>query len=196
MVSLSKGQKVSLEKAMTLCRVGLGWDPNKYYGNEDFDLDVSAFLLGAGGKVKRDVDFVFYKNKRHPSGAVTVSEDDTTGGKSDGGDDEYLIIDFTRVPSDIEKIVIAVSIYNGIKKKQNFGQVSNAYVRVLKVRNENDENGSEVVRFDLNEEFSTEQSVIACEIQRNGSEWKFNAIGAGYPFGLEGICAKFGVNVG
>ena len=195
MVVLQKGQRVSLDKGMKLCLVGLGWDPNTYRSRYDFDLDASVFLVGANGRVRSDDDFVFYGNQTHISGSVKSRGDDRTGGNSDDGDDEQIIIDLDRVPSYVDKIVVTVTIYDAADRGQNFGQVSNAYVRVVKIRNEYDEYGEEVVRFDLDEEFTDETAVVACEIVRSGSEWKFCSVGAGYRGELVGLCRKFGVNV-
>lgn len=194
-VNLSKGQRVSLDKSMTMALVGLGWDPNRYDGGYDFDLDASAFLLGKNGKVLRDEDFIFYGNQEHRSGSVKSMGDDTSGGNSEDGDDEQIFIDFTKVPPEIEKIAITVTIYDAPVRKQNFGQVSNAYVRVARISGPNDTVGTEVLRFDLGEEFSIETAIVVCEIYRNGSEWKFNAVGAGYQGGLEALCRSYGVNV-
>lgn len=194
-VNLSKGQRVSLDKNMTMALVGLGWDPNRYDGGYDFDLDASAFLLGKNGKVRNDADFVFYGNQEHNSGSVKSMGDDTSGGNSEEGDDEQIFIDFKKVPPDIDKIAITVTIYDAPVRKQNFGQVSNAYVRVARISGPTDTVGSEVLRFDLGEEFSVETAIVVCEIYRSGSEWKFNAVGAGYQGGLEALCRSFGVNV-
>ena len=194
-VNLSKGQRVSLDKSMTMALVGLGWDPNRYDGGYDFDLDASAFLLGKNGKVRRDEDFVFYGNQEHASGSVKSMGDDTTGGNSEDGDDEQIFIDFSKIPSDIDKIAITVTIYEAQERRQNFGQVSNAYVRVAKIAGPNDTVGTEVLRFDLGEEFSIETAIVVCEIYRSGSEWKFNAVGAGYQGGLYALCKSYGVNV-
>lgn len=195
MVSLAKGQKVSLDKNMNLCLVGLGWDPNKYKGTEDFDLDASVFLLGADGKVTSDNDFVFYGNAVHNSGSVRSLGDDRTGKNSEEGDDERIIMNLSRIPAAIQKIVIVVTINDAKEREQNFGQVSNAYVRVVKIKKETDVDGDEVVRYNLDEEFSDETGVMACEITRNGNEWRFGAVGIGYQCGLEAFCAKFGVEV-
>ena len=194
-VNLSKGQRVSLDKNMTMALVGLGWDPNRYDGGYDFDLDASAFLLGKNGKVRSDADFVFYGNQEHNSGSVKSMGDDTSGGNSEEGDDEQIFIDFSKVPSDIDKIAITVTIYDAPVRKQNFGQVSNAYVRVARISGPTDTVGTEVLRFDLGEEFSIETAIVVCEIYRSGNEWKFNAVGAGYQGGLEALCKSFGVNV-
>ena len=195
MVNLSKGQKLSLDKSLQLAIVGLGWDPNKYTGSQTFDLDAVAFLLDASGRVTTDEDLVFYGNPVHPSGCAKALGDDRTGNSSDGGDDEQIIINFSRVPAYVQKIVVAVSIYDAAAKRQNFGQVSNAYVRVAKIKSESDTEGDEVVRFELDEEFSDEAAVIACEITRNGSEWKFGAVGMGYNCELDGLCRMFGIDL-
>ena len=195
MVNLSKGQRVSLDKGMKLCLVGLGWDPNRYRGSHDFDLDASVFLLGPNGRVRSDDDFVFYGNQVHSSGSVKSLGDDRTGGNSDDGDDEQIIINLDRIPAHVTRLAITVSIYDAQARRQNFGQVSNAYVRVAKIKNENDDQGYEVVRYDLDEDFADETAIVACEISRNGSEWKFSAVGAGYSGELVGLCRQFGVNV-
>lgn len=192
-VNLAKGQRVSLDKNMTMALVGLGWDTNRYDGGADFDLDASAFMLGANGKVRKDEDFIFYGNLQSSDGSVRHTGDNLTG---DGdGDDEVLIIDFSKVPADVQKIAITVTIYDALVRRQNFGQVSNAYVRVARMANENDMTGTEVLKFDLAEEFSVETALVVCEIYRNGNDWKFNAVGAGYQGGLEALCKSFGVNV-
>ena len=196
MVSLSKGQGVSLGKNMNYCLVGLGWDPNKYSGSSNFDLDATAFLLSSNGKVQSDADFVFYGNPVHASGSVKCLGDDTTGGNSAEGDDERIIINLDRVPAYVDRIVVCVSIYDAHNRRQNFGQVSNAYVRVVKINNEHAEDGDEVVRYELDDEFSSETAISACEIIRNGSEWKFSALGMGYNFELDGLCTKYGINLG
>lgn len=182
-INLQKGQRVSLDNAMQMALVGLGWDTNKYDGGFDFDLDASAFMLGANGKIQQESDFVFYNNKNGRNNAIKHMGDNLTG---DGdGDDEVIIIDFTKVPSDIEKIAICVTIHEAIERRQNFGQVSNAYVRVAKIANEFDSMGEDQLRFDLEEEFSIETGLVVCEIYRKNGEWKFNAVAAGYQGGLE-----------
>lgn len=176
-----------------MARIGLGWDTNRYDGGQDFDLDACVFLLGANGKVLQDEDFVFYNNLTARNGAVVHTGDNRTG---DGdGDDEAIIIDFTKIPPEIEKIAVTVTIFDAQKKGQNFGQVSNSYVRVLKVENADDESGEEVLRFDLVEEFSIETALVVCEIYRYNGDWKFNAVAAGYQGGLEALCRSYGVNV-
>ena len=192
-VNLSKGQRVSLDKGMKMALIGLGWDVNKYDGGADFDLDASAFLLGANEKVRRDEDFIFYGNLDSTDGSVHHTGDNRTG--EGEGDDEVLIIDFSKVPPDISKIAITVTIYEAKERGQNFGQVSNAYVRVARMANAQDMTGTEVLRFDLMEEFSVETALVVCEIYRHGDEWKFNAVGAGYSGGLAALCRAYGVNV-
>jgi len=192
-VNLAKGQRVSLDKNMNMALIGLGWDTNRYDGGKDFDLDASAFLLNADGKVRTAEDFIFYGNLKSSDGSVTHTGDNLTG--EGDGDDEVLIVDFSKVPADIQKIAITVTIYDAQVRGQNFGQVSNAYVRVARMANENDMVGTEVLKFDLAEEFSVETALVVCEIYKNNGEWKFNAVGAGYQGGLEALCRSFGVNV-
>lgn len=182
-INLQKGQRVSLDNAMQMALVGLGWDTNKYDGGFEFDLDASAFMLGANGKIQQESDFVFYNNKNGRNNAIKHMGDNLTG--EGDGDDEIIIIDFTKVPSDIEKIAICVTIHEAIERRQNFGQVSNAYVRVAKIANEFDLMGEDQLRFDLEEEFSIETGLVVCEIYRKNGEWKFNAVAAGYQGGLE-----------
>lgn len=193
-VNLSKGQRVSLDKNMTMAMVGLGWDVKQFDGGADFDLDASAFILGANGKVRSDADFIFYNNLESTDHSVKHMGDNLTG--EGEGDDEVIVIDFTKIPADVQKIAITVTIYDAQARGQNFGQVSNAYVRVARMSNENDMNGSEVLRFDLGEEFSIETAVVVCEIYRHNGDWKFNAVGSGYQGGLAALGHAYGVNVG
>jgi tellurium resistance protein TerD len=192
-VNLSKGQRVSLDKGIVKAIVGLGWDTNKYDGGYDFDLDACAFLLDANGKVARDEDFIFYNNLVSRNEAVTHMGDNLTG--EGEGDDETIIIDFSKVPDDIQKIAITVTIHEAVARKQNFGQVSNAYVRVAKMATADDMVGEEVLRFDLMEDFSIETAIVVCEIYRHGNDWKFNAVASGYQGGLYALCKDYGVNV-
>ena len=194
-VNLSKGQRASLDSSMKMALIGLGWDPNKYDGGYDFDLDASAFICGSNGKVLSDNHFVFYGNQDFGHHTVWSTGDDTKGGNSDGGDDEQIFIDFTKLPPEVDKIAIAVTIYDAVNRRQNFGQVSNAYVRVAKIQNEFDTVGETVIQFDLEEEFSIETALVVCEIYRKNGEWKFNAVAAGYQGGLEALCRNYGVNV-
>ena len=188
-INLSKGQKVNLSKAAPGLKhilVGLGWDTNRYDGGADFDLDASAFLTDASGKCESDKDFIFYGNKEHPSGAVKHMGDNRTG---DGeGDDEQIFVDLSAVPASIDKIAVTVTIYDADKRRQNFGQVSNSYCRIV-----NDETGEEIVRYDLGEDYSIETSMVVGELYRNNGEWKFNAIGSGFSGGLAALCEHYGI---
>ncbi|MDE7030360.1 MAG: TerD family protein [Lachnospiraceae bacterium] len=189
-VSLKKGQKVSLTKDNPGLRkvvVGLGWDVNAFDTGGDFDLDAAAFLLNDTGKVGSSSDFVFYGNLAHPSGSVIHQGDNLTG--VGDGDDEQIKIDLSMVPDSITKIAFTVTIYEPEQRKQNFGQVSNAFIRIY-----NEENGEEMLRYDLGEDFSIETAAVFGELYKNGSEWKFNAIGSGFQGGLAALCANFGVD--
>ena len=189
-ISLSKGQRVDLTKGTGLRKImiGLGWDTNRYRGRDDFDLDASAFLLGATSRVPSDDDFVFYGNLTHYSGSVRHMGDNLTG--EGEGDDEQILVDLARVPANINKIDITVTIYDADMRRQNFGQVSNAFVRIVDATTER-----EILRYDLAEDFYDETAVIVGELYRYGNEWKFNAIGSGFRGGLEALCHYFGVNV-
>ncbi|MBR0282188.1 MAG: TerD family protein [Oscillibacter sp.] len=190
-VSLSKGQKVDLTKnnpGLSKLLVGLGWDTNKYDGGYDFDLDAAAFLLGPNGKVTNDGDFVFYNNLNHASGSVEHMGDNRTGAGE--GDDEQIRIDLSKVPDTISKIDFTVTIYEADERRQNFGQVSNAYIHIL-----DETNNLELIRYDLGEDFSVETAVVVGEIYRNAGEWKFNAIGSGFKGGLRALGLNYGVNV-
>ena len=190
-VSLTKGQKVDLTKGNPgLCKllVGLGWDTNRYDGGSDFDLDAAAFLLGGDGKTASDSDFVFYGNLKHASGAVEHLGDNLTG--EGDGDDEEIKIDLSKVPETVEKIDFTVTIYEAEERRQNFGQVSNAFIRIV-----DEANNTELVRYDLGEDFSIETAGVVGELYRNNGEWKFNAIGSGFQGGLQALCQNFGVNV-
>lgn len=189
-VSLKKGQKVDLTKGnagLTKVLIGLGWDTNKYDGGSDFDLDAAAFLLRADGKVRDDKDFVFYGNLKHASGSVEHLGDNLTG--EGEGDDEQIRVDLASVPADVEKIDFTVTIYEAEERKQNFGQVSNAFIHIV-----DDSSNKELIRFDLGEDFSVETAVVVAELYRHGGEWKFNAVGAGFQGGLQALCQNFGVN--
>lgn len=191
-ISLAKGQKVDLTKGnpgLTRLMVGLGWDTNKYDGGTAFDLDASAFLVTETGKVGVDADFVFYGNLKHASAGVEHMGDNLTG--EGEGDDEQVMVDLTKIPANIQKIAFTVTIYDYEARRQNFGQVSNSFIRIV-----DDSNGTELIRYDLGEDFSIETAVVVGELYRHGSEWKFNAIGSGFQGGLEALCKNFGVNVG
>ncbi len=192
-ISLVKGQKVSLDNNMTHALVGLGWDTNRYDGGYDFDLDASVFLLGENGKLQRDEDFIFYNNLRSRNDAVIHTGDNLTG--EGEGDDEVIMIDFTKIPDDIKRIAICVTIYEAAERGQNFGQVSNAYIRIAKLADEFDTVGETVLKFDLEEEFSIETALVVAEIYNKNGQWRFNAIAGGYQGGLEAIVRSFGGNV-
>jgi len=190
-ISLQKGQKVDLTKGnhgLSRLVVGLGWDINKYDGGADFDLDAAAFLLADNGKVVSDADFVFYGNLKHSSGGVEHTGDNLTG--EGEGDDEVIKVDLSKVPANVSKIDFTVTIYEAEQRAQNFGQVSNAYIRVV-----DEASGTELIRYDLGEDFSIETAVVVGEMYRNNGEWKFNAIGSGFSGGLAALCRNFGVNV-
>ncbi|MCD7960099.1 MAG: TerD family protein [Ruminococcus sp.] len=190
-ISLQKRQKVDLTKGnpgLSKLIVGLGWDINKYDGGADFDLDAAAFLLGENGKVPADSDFIFYGNLKHTSGCVEHTSDNLTG--EGDGDDEVIKVDLSKVPANINKMDFTVTIYEAEKRAQNFGQVSNAYIRVV-----DEASGTELIRYDLGEDFSVETAVVIGEMYRNNGEWKFNAIGSGFSGGLDALCRNFGVNV-
>ena len=190
-VNLAKGQKVDLTKTnpgLTKILVGLGWDTNKYDGGHDFDLDASAFLTGDSGKVQSDADFVFYGNLKHVSGSVEHTGDNLTGVGE--GDDEVINVDLSKIPANVAKIAFTVTINDAGARGQNFGMVSNAFIRVV-----NANSAVELIRYDLGEDYSVETAVVVAELYRNGTEWKFNAIGSGFAGGLGALCKNFGVNV-
>jgi len=189
-ISLNKGGNLSLSKtdpSLTKVLIGLGWDSRVTDGAE-FDLDASAFLLGANGKVRSDADFIFYNQMRSAEGSVEHTGDNRTG--AGDGDDEAIKIDLIRVPQDIQKIAITVTIHDADMRHQNFGQVENAFIRVV-----NDQTHNEVVRFDLNEDYSTETAMIFGELYRYNGEWKFRAVGQGYNGGLKAMCHEYGIHI-
>ena len=191
-VSLQKGQKVDLTKGnpgLTKIMVGLGWDVNQYDGGSDFDLDAAAFLIGENGKVPTDDEFIFYGNLAHKSESVVHQGDNLTG--EGDGDDEQILVDLTKVPANIAKIAFTVTIYDADVRRQNFGQVSNSFIRIV-----DEVSGNEMIRFDLGEDFSIETAVVVGELYRHNGEWKFNAIGGGFSGGLHALCRQYGVNVG
>ncbi|GFE24942.1 TerD family protein [Streptomyces nigrescens] len=189
-VSLSKGGNVSLTKEapnLTAVIVGLGWDARTTTGT-DFDLDASALLANDQGKVANDQNFVFFNNLMSPDGSVEHTGDNITG--EGEGDDEQVKVNLAAVPADVAKIVFPVSIYDAETRQQSFGQVRNAFIRVV-----NQADNVELARYDLSEDASTETAMVFGELYRNGAEWKFRAIGQGYASGLRGIAQDFGVNV-
>ena len=189
-VSLTKGGNVSLTKAapgLTAVAVGLGWDARTTDGTE-FDLDASAIVTDADGKALSDQHFVFFNNKTSPEGAVQHSGDNLTG--AGDGDDEQITVTLSALPPNAGRVVFPVSIYDAGANGQTFGQVRNAFIRVV-----NQADGVELARYDLSEDASTETAMVFGELYRNGEEWKFRAVGQGYSSGLSGIARDFGVNV-
>lgn len=190
-VSLSKGGNVSLTKeapGLTAIVVGLGWEERTTSG-ADFDLDASALIVGTSGKILSDANFIFFNNLTSPDGSVEHMGDNLVGGG--GGDDEQIKVNLAAVPPEADKIVVAVSIYDAEARGQSFGQVRNAYIRVV-----NQAGDGEITRYDLSEDASNETAMIFGELYRNSGEWKFRAVGQGYSTGLGGIARDFGVNVG
>ena len=191
-VNLQKGQKVSLTKdnpGLNNVVVGIGWDINRFDTGGDFDLDSAAFMLTDAGRVSNQDDFIFFGNLTHPSGSVIHLGDNLTG--AGDGDDEQIRIELSKVPANISRIAFTVTIYDAEQRRQNFGQVSNAYVRIF-----DESNGVELLRYDLGEDFSIETAAVFGELYKNGAEWKFNAIGSGYQGGLAALCNNYGVEVG
>ncbi|MDQ1812002.1 TerD family protein [Massilia sp. CCM 9210] len=189
-ISLTKGGNVNLSKeapGLTKMVIGLGWDARSTSGVE-FDLDGSVFLLKADGKVRTDTDMIFYNNLKSVDGSVTHSGDNRTG--AGDGDDESLTVELSRIPADIEKISVCVTIHDAAARKQNFGMVSNAFIRCI-----NAADNTEIARFDLSEDGSTEAAMIFGEVYRHAGDWKFRAVGQGFNGGLGPLASSFGVNV-
>jgi tellurium resistance protein TerD len=189
-VSLSKGGNVSLSKeapGLTAVIVGLGWDVRTTTGTE-FDLDASAIVVGADGKVLSDKHFIFFNNLTSPDASVEHTGDNTTG--EGDGDDEAIKVNLAGLPAEVDKVVFPVSIYDADSRSQSFGQVRNAFIRVV-----NQAGGAEIARYDLSEDASTETAMVFGELYRNGADWKFRAVGQGYASGLQGIARDYGVNV-
>ena len=190
-VSLSKGGNVSLSKeapGLAAVLVGLGWDVRTTSG-ADFDLDASALMVDTNNKILGDSYFIFFNNLQSPDGSVEHTGDNLTG--EGEGDDEVIKVNLAAVPAEVDKLVVAVSIYDAENRGQSFGQVRNAFIRVV-----NQADNSEIARYDLSEDASTETAMIFGEIYRNSGEWKFRAVGQGYSSGLGGIARDYGVNVG
>ncbi len=190
-VSLQKGGNVSLDKVapgMTKVLIGLGWDERSTDGVE-FDLDASIFLLKEDGKVRGDNDFIFYNKLTSDCGSIVHQGDNLTG--SGDGDDECVKVDLPKIPSSVSKVSVVVTIHDALARNQNFGQVSNAFVRLV-----NDETNEEVARYDLSEDYSIETAMIFGEIYRHNGEWKFKAIGQGFEGGLNALAKGFGINIG
>ena len=189
-ISLQKGQRVDLTKdrpSLKNVLIGLGWDINHYDGETDFDLDASAFMTKANGKIGNENDFIFYGNLNHVSGSVQHMGDNRTG--EGDGDDEVIKVQLDKIPSDYDTISFTVTIYEAEKRLQNFGMVENAYVRLI-----DEDTGEELVRFDLTEDFSTETALVVAEIYKRDGQWKFAAIGSGYDGGLKALCKEYGID--
>jgi len=189
-ISLTKGGNVNLSKEapnLTNMAVGLGWNPRATDG-QAFDLDAVAFLVNESGKVRTDADFIFFNNLKSSDGSVEHTGDNRTG--EGDGDDEVIKVDLTKVPADVSKVVFCAVIYEGQARNQNFGQVANAYIRIV-----NTQGGAEVARYDLSEDSSTETAMIFGELYKNNGEWKFRAVGQGFAGGLGPLAASYGVAV-
>ena len=190
-INLTKGQKVDLTKGNSSLKnimVGLGWDVNEFDSGYAFDLDAAAFMLGSNGKCPTEKEFIFYGNLQHNSESVIHMGDNLTG--EGDGDDEQIKVDLAKIPANVDKIAFTVTIYDADVRKQNFGQVSNAYIRIV-----DETTGAEIIRYDLGEDFSIETAVVVGEIYRHNGEWKFNAIGSGFQGGLAALCGHYGIEV-
>lgn len=190
-INLSKGQSINLNKeapSLVNVIVGLGWDVNAFDTGGDFDLDASTFMCGADGKVANENDdFIFYGHLEHSSGSVKSMGDNRTGGGD--GDDEQIMVSLPNIPANIEKLAFTATIYEAATRNQNFGQVSNAYIRLV-----NADTNTEICRCDLTEDFSMETAVVMGELYRHNGEWKFKAIEAGFNNGLAGLCTNYGIS--
>ena len=189
-VNLTKGGRISLNKEVPGLKkilIGLGWDTNASDTGADFDLDASVFLLDSNAKVANEKDFVFYNNLSSSDGSVVHTDDNRT---SEGdGDDESIKVDLSKISSSIKEIAIVVTIHEAAQRKQNFGMVRNAFIRLV-----NDETNTEIVRYDLEEDYSTETGLLFGRLYFKDNEWKFSAVGTGYKEGLDGFCKQFGLN--
>jgi tellurium resistance protein TerD len=187
-ISLTKGGNVSLTKeapGLTAVNVGLGWDARTTTG-ADFDLDASALACGTDGKVVTDKHFIYFNNLTSPEGAIQHTGDNLTG--QGEGDDEMIKVNLAGLPAEVDKIAFAVSIYDAANRGQSFGQVRDAFIRIV-----NQADNAELARYDLSEDYSTETALVFGELYRNGADWKFRAVGQGYASGLAGIASDFGV---
>ena len=190
-INLTKGQKVDLTKGtpgLTKLMVGLGWDVNAFDSGYNFDLDASAFMVGSNGKCPTEKEFIFYSNLKHPSESVKHMGDNLTG--EGEGDDEQIEVDLSKVPANIERIAFTVTIYDADVRRQNFGQVQNAYIHIQDMVS-----GTDLIRYDLGEDFSIETAIVVGELYRHNGEWKFNAIGSGFQGGLAALCGHYGIEV-
>lgn len=190
-INLTKGQKVDLTKSnpgLSKIVVGLGWDVNAFDTSTNFDLDAAAFMVGANGKCPTEKEFVFYGNLEHPGGSVKHMGDNLTG--EGDGDDEQITVDLATVPANVDRIAFTVTIYDAESRHQNFGQVSNAYIHIQDLTT-----GTDLIRYDLGEDFSIETALVVGELYRHNGEWKFNAIGSGFQGGLAALCGHYGIEV-
>ena len=190
-INLTKGQKVDLTKgnpSLTKIVVGLGWDVNTFDSGAAFDLDTAAFMVATNGKCPTEKEFIFYGNLEHTTGSVKHLGDNLTG--AGDGDDEQITIDLSLVPANVERIAFTVTIYDADSRRQNFGQVSNAYIHIQDLGS-----GTDLIRYDLGEDFSIETAIVAGELYRYNGEWKFNAIGSGFQGGLAALCGHYGIDV-
>ncbi len=190
-INLTKGQKVDLTKGnpgLKKLMVGLGWDVNAYDSGADFDLDAAAFMLGDNGKCPSEKEFIFYGNLTHPSESLKHMGDNLTG--EGEGDDEQIFVDLTKIPANVSKVAFTVTIYEAEERGQNFGQVSNSFIRIV-----DESTGREVIHYDLGEDFSIETAVVVGELYKHNGEWKFNAIGSGFQGGLAALCGHYGIEV-
>ena len=190
-INLTKGQKVDLTKGnpgLKKLMVGLGWDVNAFDSGADFDLDAAAFMLGDNGKCPTEKEFIFYGNLTHPSESLKHMGDNLTGAGE--GDDEQIFVDLTKIPSNVSKVAFTVTIYEAEERGQNFGQVSNSFIRIV-----DESTGQELIHYDLGEDFSIETAVVVGELYKHNGEWKFNAIGSGFQGGLAALCGHYGIEV-
>ena len=190
-INLTKGQKVDLTKGnpgLKKLMVGLGWDVNAFDSGADFDLDAAAFMLGDNGKCPTEKEFIFYGNLTHPSEALKHMGDNLTG--EGEGDDEQIFVDLSKIPSNVSKVAFTVTIYEAEYRGQNFGQVSNSFIRIV-----DESTGQELIHYDLGEDFSIETAVVVGELYKYNGEWKFNAIGSGFQGGLAALCGHYGIEV-
>lgn len=190
-INLSKGQKVDLTKgnpSLKSIMVGLGWDVNAFDSGADFDLDAAAFMLADNGKCPTEKEFVFYGNLTHTSESIKHMGDNLTG--EGDGDDEQILVELSKIPANVSRVAFTVTIYDAEIRRQNFGQVSNAYIRIV-----DEATGTELIHYDLGEDFSIETAVVVGELYRHNGEWKFNAIGSGFQGGLAALCGHYGIEV-
>ena len=190
-INLTKGQKVDLTKGnpgLKKLMVGLGWDVNAFDSGADFDLDAAAFMLGDNARCPTEKEFIFYGNLTHPSESIKHMGDNLTG--EGEGDDEQIFVDLTKIPANVSKVAFTVTIYEAESRGQNFGQVSNSFIRIV-----DESTGQELIHYDLGEDFSIETAVVVGELYKHNGEWKFNAIGSGFQGGLEALCGHYGIEV-